>query len=61
MKQGNQFRKSRLSEQEYEEQIEPTVDNDLSAISDIDLYSLNDKVIQILIARIKDEYTIINK
>jgi len=57
MKQGNQFRKSRLSEQEYEEQIEPTVDNDLSAISDIDLYSLNDKVIQILIARIKDEYT----
>ena len=57
MKQRSQFIKSRLSEQEYEEQIEPTVDNDLSSVSDIDLYSLNDKVIQILIARIKDEYT----
>jgi ferritin len=57
MKYRSQFTKSRISEQEYEEQIEPTVDNDLSSVSDIDLYSLNDKVIQILIARIKDEYT----
>ena len=62
MRERNRYIKSRLSEQEidpqgYEEPMTETSDNDLSSVGDIDLYALNDKVIQILIARIKDEYT----
>ena len=57
MKNSQNFRK-RLSEQEiepqeFEGQMEVSQENDLSSISDIDLYSLSDKSIQILIARIK--------
>ena len=58
----DRYIKSRLSEQQMDSQdyieLEPqSSGNDLSSIGDIDLYSLSDKVIQILIARIKDEYT----
>lgn len=58
----DRYIKSRISEQEIDSQdyldLEPQAsNNDLSSVGEIDLYSLNDKVIQILIARIKDEYT----
>lgn len=46
-----------MSEQEFEENPETILDNNLSDVQDIELYSLNEKVIQLLIARIKDEYT----
>lgn len=62
MRERNRYIKSRISEQEMESQdyleLEPQESgNDLSSVNNIDLYALNDKVIQILIARIKDEYT----
>lgn len=58
----DRYIKSRLSEQEmnpqdYVELEQQSSGNDLSSLNEIDLYSLSDKVIQILIARIKDEYT----
>jgi ferritin len=58
----NKYIRKRISEQEiepqeFDTQMEVAPENDLSSISEVDLYSLSDKVIQILIARIKDEYT----
>lgn len=58
----DKYIKSRLSEQEIDiegyGELEPQASgNDLSSVGEVDLYSLSDKVIQILIARIKDEYT----
>jgi ferritin len=50
--------RSVISEQEFEDTTEEVIlDNNLSDTQNIDLYSLSEKVIQILIARIKDEYT----